>query len=169
MKVSARANVGSLRAWCEGLLCGCRWAASWDDDQLLLYMQVYVSDVQVSTTQRGKISVLGLTLDKAVYTLAEGWSVSAHILHTSFPVQSHTWFPECFPKPGEKNRKSIIYTHRRNNLVLTTSGTSCSGGTKRHINSLSHTDTEPDGAWNFRSVLRVHVVQQDCWRPEKTG
>jgi len=27
VQVSARANVGSLRAWCEGLLCGCRWAA----------------------------------------------------------------------------------------------------------------------------------------------
>jgi len=71
-QVSTHANLGSLRAWCDGLLCGCRWAASWDEGQLLLYMQVYVSDVQVSATQRGKISVLGLTLDKAVYTVVEG-------------------------------------------------------------------------------------------------
>ena len=131
VQVSTRANVGSLRAWC---VC-CRWAAGWDDGQLLLYMQVCVSDVQVSATQRGKISVLGLTLDKAVYTVVEGRSMSARILRTSSPVQSYTWYPECSLKPGGKNWKSVIYAHRRSNLVLTTSGTSCSGSTKRHSNS----------------------------------
>ena len=49
---SARANVGSLRPWCEGLLCWCRLAACWDDGHSLLYMQVCVLVVQVSTTQR---------------------------------------------------------------------------------------------------------------------
>ena len=110
------------------------------------------------------MSVLGLTLDKAVYTLVEERSMSAHVPHTAFPVQSHPWFPECSPKPWENTQKSIIYTHCRSNLFLTTSGTSCSGGTKSHSNSPSHTDTEPDGSRNSRSV---HVVQQDCWRPEK--
>jgi len=85
-----------------GVRVCCRLAASRDNGQLLLYMQGCVSDVQVSTTQRGKISVLDLTLDMAVYTVVEEQSLSAHILHTSSPEQSHPWFPECSPKPGEK-------------------------------------------------------------------
>lgn len=89
---------------------------------------------------------------------------TAHILSSAEPsiisrVFSQTW---------KKNRKSIIYTHHRSNLVLTTSGTSCSGSTKSHSNSPSHTDTEPDGSRNSRTGPRVHVVQQDCWRPAKT-
>jgi hypothetical protein len=142
VQVSTRVNVGSLRAWCEALLCGCRLAASWDDGHLLLYMQVCVSDVQVSTTQRGKISVLGLTLDtldKAVYTLVKSSFVTtntAQILSSAQPsviswVFSQTW---------DENWKSIIYTHRRSNLILTTWGSSCSSGTKRHRNSPSHSD-----------------------------
>ena len=92
------ANVGSLQAWREGLLCGCRLAASWDDGHLLLYMQVCVSDVQVNTTQRVKISILGLTKG-SIYLCGRAVYVRTHtapILSGVEPsiiswVFSHTW------------------------------------------------------------------------------
>jgi len=65
-------------------------------------MQGCVSGVQVSTTQRGKISVLDLTLDMAVYTVVEEQSLSAHILHTSSPEQAIHDFLSVLPNLGEK-------------------------------------------------------------------
>jgi hypothetical protein len=131
-------------------------------------MQVCLSDVQVSATQRGKISVLGLTLDKALYM---PWCRSdlcprTCCTHTLQYKTIHD-FLSVLPNLG-KNQKSIIYTRCRSNLVLTTSGSFCSGGTRRCSNAPSHTDTEPDGSLNSRSVTRVHVLQQEFQRPEKT-
>jgi len=92
--------------------------------------------------QRGKISVFGLTLDKALYI---PWWRSGLCPHTycTHPLQYKAIhdFLSVLPNLG-KNRKSIIYTRCRSNLDLTTSGTFCSGGTKRHSSSPSRTLTQ---------------------------